>query len=483
MNTPRASRGFLGAARRGATAWLLLAAAAAGPVSAGELSIEVLELRRSEAGDVVELDVGWRNSWSRARNHDAAWIVLRAAGEPLRLAPTGHRAEGEAVVGRVVPSADGVGCFVSPGEEYRGDVRWRLALRLASSSETLQARDVLASAVEMVFVPAGPFELGDDHPGAVAEAAFHTLGEDGEPAGPYRVESEAAIEVARTPGALTYEPGETPQYHGDGRGPVPAGFPKGTSAFYVMKYELRQGAYAEFLNALPPAVRPRRSGFAPEGAEEADTCSIEAIEGSFVARAPARPANFLTWDDSAAFADWMGLRPLTELEFEKAARGPRRPLPLDFPWGTDERDRLARVVRRTRDLAHSGVADERELSEATRPVHGASYYWVMDLSGSLWERVVSAGDARGRQFRGTHGDGRLDPETGDATNPDWPRGDASGREAPGIGYRGGADYFGGEPSLTNPESRVGVRTYAAWNGAFAYKTYSARACRTAPPGS
>ena len=42
---------------------------------------------------------------------------------------------------------------------------------------------------------------------------------------------------------------------------------------------------------------------------------------AYVAGAPSRPANWISWDDGLAFADWAGLRPMTELEFTKAARG------------------------------------------------------------------------------------------------------------------------------------------------------------------
>ena len=217
---------------------------------------------------------------------------------------------------------------------------------------------------------------------------------------------------------------------------------------------------------------------APEG-EDAQTASIGLKEGRFVAGSPARPSNFVTWADTAAFADWMALRPLSEFEYEKAARGPTRPVSLDYPWGKATRDGPRRNVERTRDLAHSSGEDERLLSDGNKEEHGASYYWVMDLSGSLWERVVSAGHPAGRAFRGSHGDGRLDPASGNATNPDWPQLSADGREADGIGYRGGAEYFS-DPGITNPYSPVALRIYAAWNGGYRYKTYSARAGRTAP---
>lgn len=442
-----------------------------------------LELGRPRVVDGrVELDVGWRNAWRNERNHDAAWIVLRTpdaqGGSVMRLDPGGAaRAEG-ARAGKVAISEDGVGCFVHLDEPWRGDVSWKLSLPLMKGA--LSPADCEAFGLEMVLVPAGPFELGDEHRQARETGSFYRCGPDGAPAGTFRVESEAPIRIGSMEGALHYDAGAHPEYRGDRQGPLPEDFPKGTRAFYAMKYELRQGTYAAFLDRLPEEWRARRAPLGLDD-EQAATCTIERLEnGRFTARAPDRPANFVTWDDTAAFADWMGLRPMTELEFEKAARGPVRPMPLDYPWGTAERESLLRRVLPTRDLAHGDDEAERDLSDATRARHGASWCWMLDLSGSLWERVVSAGHPLGRAFRGTHGDGRLDPKTGDATNADWPRGDATGRAADGIGFRGGAEYFKGPADLTNPESRVGVRTYAAWNGAMRAPTYSARACRTAP---
>ncbi len=62
---------------------------------------------------------------------------------------------------------------------------------------------------------------------------------------------------------------------------------------------------------------------------------------------------------------------------------------------------------------------------------GASYYGVMDLTVSLWERTVAVGIPEGRLFTGTTGDGLLDTN-GNATNPDWP-----GISSLGGSYRGG----------------------------------------------
>jgi len=426
----------------------------------------------------VEFTLSWPNAWRNDRNHDAAWVILRGEDPkrgPLKLAADGHGAAGFAAPAAIAVSADRLGAFVASGAAHRGDVEWRVSLKLDEAA----SERVTPWAVGMVLVPGGAFDLGDDDPAAVRFGAFLRVGEGGAVAGPMRVESEAEIRVANAPGALFYEK-DKEGYRGDAAGPIPAEFPKGTRAFYVMKHELTQGEYAAFLNALPPEWRAAHSPVGVKG-EEVETCSI-ALEGDrFVARAPERSCNFVTWEDSLALFDWLALRPITELEFEKAARGPKRPVAGDYPWGTATTDGLARKVQKgTRDLTEASVEAERGLTDATRARLGASFYWVMDLSGGIWERVVSAGQPAGRAFRGSHGDGVLDAK-GNATNADWPRTAANGEDAPGMGYRGGAEYFAPQPkdNPTNPNSPVAVRTYAGWGGTERYKTYGARAGRTA----
>lgn len=453
-------------------AWTVWAASSA----AQSLSPEVSAVRvDAQDRHCVTLDVRWPNSWRNDRNHDAAWLVLRgeASGGLLAVSEDGHHAEAaDGARAEIVRADDGAGVFVSPAAAHRGDVSWTLTLRLAEAAPA----QVSCWAVGMVFVPAGGFELGDTDPLSRRFGGFYQVGTE-EPGTVFPVRDEAAITVADEPGALWYATDRN-RYRGDQGGPIPAGYPKGTRAFYVMKHELTQGEYARWLSALPRAWQDVHAPEALEG-EEIGTCSIRRDGERFVASAPDRPCNFVTWADSAAWFDWHGLRPMTEFEFEKASRGPRRPEPRDFPWGTAHDAKLRRTVLEHRDLAHAGADDEAGLTDATKAEHGASFYWVMDLSGSLWERVVSAGHESGRAFRGSHGDGQLSEE-GEATNADWPR--MEGRDAPGVGYRGGAQYFGPRvaDNPTNPHSPVAFRTYAGWGGAYRYKTYSARGVRTAP---
>lgn len=420
----------------GATAML-----AAAPLRASDLEITTGRIERDAASGILRVHarLSWQNAWRSPRNHDAVWLFLKLRPGPN--AGWGH-ARLHAIAATARPdlachvAADQVGGFCAPAATHRGAVSAELLVDVDSTqlppplraSPTLEAR---MFAIEMVYIPSGPFFVGDRDTTSVQYAAYYRSDANGNHAGLYRVESEAAIRVAPEAGALYYR-SRTPQYEGDRQGPIPDAFPKGTRAFYVMKYEMLQGEYAGFLNHISSEYTYFRANNAGLGYFE-QRGTIRLAGGAYVAAAPRRPANWVSWDDGAAFADWAGLRPMTELEFTKAARGPGEPVAGDYPWGTNSRARLLRRMGTDDELVRAGAADEAGLTDATRDVVGASHYWVMDLAGSVWEKVVTLGHPAGRRFQGTHGDGRL-RAYGLATNDDWPSGDHDGG---GYGYRGG----------------------------------------------
>ena len=461
----------------------IVLAALAGPARANDLRVETRRVSRPDGAATlrVEAAVGWKNAWRNARNHDAAWLIVKLRGAPGR--PWSHARIVSVTAAAATPRAecrvpgDRIGAFCAAAAPHRGDVSWQLAIDVDTTGITaaqLSAGTVeaLVVGIEMVYIPAGPFTIGDPDPASVENASFYRSDAAGGHAGTWRVESEAEIPVGARAGALHYKASE---YTGDGEGPVPAAFPKGTRAFYVMKYEILQGQYAAFLNAIDDYAASFRSPIGGRG-YHAERGSIRLEDGGYVAAAPDRPANFMSWDDGAAFADWAGLRPWTELEFTKAARGPAEPVANDFPWGTASKDRLLRRNQPDDELLQSGGADESKLADGTRDVLGASYYWVMDLAGSVWEKVVTIGHPRGRAFLGTHGDGRLQ-SFGRATNADWPAGDHDGG---GYGYRGGGYYERGRPDgPLNPHSRVEQRPYGSWGGGPRGVAYGFRAARSA----
>ena len=150
---------------------------------------------------------------------------------------------------------------------------------------------------------------------------------------------------------------------------------------------------------------------------------------------PFVPVHQLGWEDVAAFAAWAGLRPITELEYEKATRGPLDPIGLEFAWGSTDL------------VPAEGISDPGTLAEAagnsganavvgdviggplragslaqagdSREGAGAGYYGALALSGSTWERVVRL-LPDDNVFSGRHGEGTLSAE-GRADVAGWPR--------------------------------------------------------------
>lgn len=430
----------------------------------------------------VILDISWKNAWKNAKNHDAVWLFFKPNGgyDHLYVAKQGHRILQNRITTCPQPTfkvpEGGVGLFILLDQTYRGDVDMKVQILLAPKEQGKDTRmfkgNFSAQGLEMVYIPEGPFTLGTPDTSGIKKAAFYRSDANGEPKGLIRISSEKAIEVGPKNNALYYW-SRREIYNGDQKGPVPAAFPKGHRGFYVMKYEINQGQYAAFLNALPKGWTYKRS---PIGGQDYHKSrgGIWLKEGKYVAESPQRPMNFISFTDGLAYADWAGLRPITELEYTKAARGPGEPTSGEFVWGTNTYDRLERYMKDDELVLDHGW-DESQLTDETRAVFGASYYWVMDLSGSVWEKVITIGNEIGRQFEGTHGDGIL--SFGEATNEDWPKSDD---EVGGFGYRGGGYYTPDtEYSNFNPHSPIGYRFYGSWSGGPRSIAYGFRAGRTA----
>lgn len=431
----------------------------------------------------VLFDIRWDNAWNNRKNHDAIWVFIKYDGfyrNHAKLKPDGHRVLQNRMPDAPAPSLevapDSLGFFLYPGQTYRGDMDLKLEVQL-HTGENFDGRRLTGGfrvyGIEMVYIPEGPFTLGSPDAAAVEKAAFYRSDANGQPDGQIRISSEAAVPVGPGAGQLYYW-SEQSVYNGDQTGPIPEAFPKGYRAFYLMKYELNQGQYADFLNHLPETWTYVRS---PIGGRDyyLHRGGIRLVDGKYLADNPRRPMNYVSFTDGLAYADWAALRPVTELEYEKAARGPGAPIPGEFVWGTANYDRLERYVSADAELTMTNAWDESRLTDDTRPVFGASYYWVMDLSGSVWEKVITIGNPVGRQFTGSHGDGIL--SFGHATNEDWPQSDD---EQGGFGYRGGGYYeVGRYYDDFNPHSPIGYRYYGAWSGGPRSIAYGFRAGRTA----
>jgi len=411
----------------------------AGMAPADDLRIEnVTVAPRDGKTAMVAFDIAWSNSWRHGSFHDAAWVFFKvqADGEsgwqPVRLVadkvvnPAGcGQAEGGTPLEFVVPAGDDgfVGMFVRPAKDGKGALAARKATAVwdftANKGVTKDVKVRMQGfGVEMVHVGEGPFYLGS---GGKELNRFHRYTGAGEETPSYRVTAAGPIPTGRQEGKL-WAVGIAPEEGGQ----IPASFPNGYSAFYCAKFpHITKAQYAGFLNTLTEAEAKERYYPGFHGTE------IQRSGGSpkyvYTASAPDGRCRWLSWADGAAYAAWAGLRPMTELEYEKAIRGPQEPDP--------------------------------------RYDAGASYWGVADVNQGEMERPVSAGSAAARKFAGTHGRGTP------ALPADWPSG------LDGFVFRGKAParrYYTVYHMLTS--GRINIVTVQLLRG----PNIGWRAARTAP---
>jgi len=141
------------------------------------------------------------------------------------------------------------------------------------------------------------------------------------------------------------------------------------------------------------------------------------------------------------------------------------PVAGEYAWGTTNRMRTPVANAAT----PKSIANPAPNSGISREQSGASYWGIMDLSGGMWERVVTIDNAsdypadKGRQFRGTHGVGTPDLPA------DWP--DQHGN---GAGFRGGGT------GLAAVHMSVSDRYSAAYVNGSRGRCNGFRAVRSAP---
>ncbi len=429
-------------------------------------------------------NVSWENAWKNERNHDAVWLFFKSESNSgqskhIKVQDKGHNViasftNQEPRLAFKVPS-DRMGLFLHLDAAYRGNINVTISVQLSPSSfegiNTRQA-EFKAFGLEMVHIPSGEFTLGDIDSASVGHGAFFKPGKNGKVAGLVTIKSEHKPLTIANNGHIFYRSSEG--YEGDQQGEIPTSFPKGIQPFYTMKYELSESRYVEFLNSLSATQSNHRSMLGESNYEKLGG-KITLLDDRYVTTVEDKPCQFVGWDDAMAYADWAGLRPMTEFEFTKAARGPGKPIKKGFPWGSNKKQQIQRLPDQTGKLSMINGWDESQMSDDHKIYFGASYYWVMDLAGSLWERVISVGHEIGRKYVGNHGDGMLD-EKGNANTVGWPVGDEN---LGGVGFRGGGFYgYSREYHEFNPFSPIAFRPYGGWHGTMRAHAYGTRFVRT-----
>jgi hypothetical protein len=405
----------------------------------------------------LSFDLAWSNSWRamwtepveknvtgkplRLENWDAAWVFIKFLGDAdvksnvwrhatldtdasHHRIPTGAKLD----VGLSDDGSKGVGVFIyrsavgSGANDFKNiKLRWLHGADKVPDKATFKDTQLRVYAIGMVYVPGGQFQS--------------------------RVPWEKTVTTIRV-GNATQEGGcrvltNTPVY---------AECPNGYNAFYSTKYAISQGQYADYLNAQGPA----RGGPGLYGVSRyMIRCDTNA--GVYVAEVPDRGCNFLGWPQILNYEAWAGLRPLTDLEYEKACRGPR-------------------AVARTEDAWAAGMCapaaglDKNLFPDLPDIDAGASYWGIrgLSLSGCVheWPGIIFENE-RGKGFKGTHGDGQP------VLPKDWPR--TCSLHVRDFPFPAGAVATWVSPDDIDRVVTLGENLVFMYTG-----RYGARAVRTAP---
>lgn len=429
----------------------------------------------------IQFDISWDNSWrvslaQAPSNRDAAWVFAKWRLQSstvwnhctLSTTDLDHTTPaGSEIDASFSKDNDGKGVFIYRSSESNGSNDWdNIKLLWDYGTDGMSDNDVVevrVFAIEMVYVPQGSFYLGD----GTSTNTFYDNASSPNPANistsPVTVNAGGGMSA----GPIAVE--------GDNGITGNAEYPTGYIAFYCMKYEVSQSQYADFLNTLDRTQQNTRTEtdvstdvitnvyvmqnltFVP------NRCTIYCQPSGngttdpivFGVDVPDRACNRISPTDSLAYMDWAGLRPMTELEFEKACRGPQNAVANEYAWGN------ANIAGSAYTLSNDGQYNESiatnyatdptgnamytttegsingplrcgifATSSSTRAEAGAGYYGVMEMSGNVNDLCVTLGNSTGRGFTGAHGDGTLDA-SGDADVSNWPT-------ANGLGSRGGS---------------------------------------------
>ena len=388
---------------------------------------------------VLSFPLRWDNSWRDQFNWDAAWVFFKyksgtGGWNHVNLCAGGHRfVDGsglpvffDCMAGNTGSST--VGLFIYPNTQAPGntpEITCQVKCLKSSlgglTAEKFTSHEgfVLAQAVEMVYVPYGAYYLGDG-----SSANRFTGGSDGSPV---LIDSEDAITASTTTKVYPM----TNNVLGSAQN-IAAVYPKGYKGFYMMKYEVSQEQWVYFLNTLTYAQQQERvsnlmtlkggdyifgSKSEPSNrngiivAEPSDNGSAITFannlhnddnysqddDGKTIA------CNYLSPGDMAAYCSWSGLRPMSELEYEKACRQgyPEPAIPDEYAWHDNS------ISGRLNAVSNGGARNERSntananvnagntfgpvrcglfaTGSSTQQTAGAAFWGGMELSGNLKE--------------------------------------------------------------------------------------------------
>lgn len=394
----------------------------------------------SATATAVTFTISMKYSWNvvgvagSPNNWDAVWVFVKyndcsGASTPnwkhLNLSTSNvHTVTGGSGVLQADPVTDGVGVFIrrtAAGSNGSTAITGTVTLTFASALATANYQFKVFG-IEMVSVPTADFQVGDGS----SNGRFNSI------------TITSAMQTAGIPTASTTLGGT-----GTLAGTLPAAYPMGTNKFYCMKYKITSLEYLDFLNTLTydqQAVYHQQG--APNNApgsliNTSGSPSISIVTSGNASTIPKIPATYTTltsasvaiydwdWKTYLAYLDWAGLRPMTEMEFEKACRGTLARIADEHATGTT--------------YTSSGNSPS---ATSTRAAAGATYYGILQMSITPHELIVNTTDqatAGGSAFTGALGNGAL-TSAGLADAVNWPD---NTNTSGGGGRKAGRIVYGG----------------------------------------
>ena len=222
-------------------------------------------------------------------------------------------------------------------------------------------QDFKVFGIELVFIDSGGYEIGD----AASMGRFYA---DGDTTSSWTVTNENAIMRGDGPGQFN-QIGSTSSNN------LSADFPKGYESHLCMKYKITAKQYVDFLNCLMRGQQENRIASDISGTTitnryvmsnsptmidrnpikcdadigtgpitfyldlDGDDVPNESNDGAHL------PLNYLSPNDIMAYLDWIYMRPINEMEYEKLCRGEGMfPVANEYAWGTDTYNSAGSII-------------------------------------------------------------------------------------------------------------------------------------------
>ena len=418
----------------------------------------------------INFDVSWENSWrttTNENNYDGAWIFVKyqingtGAWRHCTLKTSGFTADGDSEI-KVAPietdNTRGKGAFIYRNVTSIGignisftgnQLVWDYAIDGVLDNATVQIK---VFAIEMVYIPAPTgarcfFGDGDGSKESLNALHYADNLATNNSVLPISCDANGFDDSELEADGIYIYSNDTLQT----TNPIGALEPFPTmKALWCMKYEINQAGYRDFLNTLDSLQQVNRIVNAPTSAvgtsaftvgginnrnfiEVAIPASLnnaavfgcdangnnifdEAADGEWIA------CNFLGWPDVAAYLDWSGLAPMSELQFERICRGNssaggNAAVYGEYAWGNNlifanpytltGGATASETASNASAIAGNAIYNLTTSSSplrsgvfatptSNRTTSGSTYYGVMEMSGNLPEYCITLGSLAGR---------------------------------------------------------------------------------------